>query len=255
MTMVPDYGGRGRLGLLIPSGNTAAEVQFSAARPPGMALHWTRLPLKGSTEAELLAMAEGAESGARLLADANVDLIAFHCTAVSTWVPELEAQLLARIEASSGKAAIATSQALTSALRVLHARRILMLSPYVDAIAQREATYFEQRGHSVVGSHNLCIGDPHGMLAVTPDAWSELAARHDRDDVDAIMISCTATRAWEAVAGIEAALRKPVLTSNSAMLWLAVRHLGLTEPLPSCGTIGHRLSNGERCALQADVAA
>jgi maleate isomerase len=47
MTMVPDYGGRGRLGLLIPSGNTAAEVQFSAARPPGMALHWTRLPPEG----------------------------------------------------------------------------------------------------------------------------------------------------------------------------------------------------------------
>jgi maleate isomerase len=255
VNVVPDYGSRGRLGLLVPSGNTAAEVQFAAARPRGISLHWTRLPLKGSSEAELLAMADGAESGARLLADAQVDLIAFHCTAVSTWAPQLESSLLERIGATSGKAAIATSQALTSALRVFRAQRIVMLSPYVSSIADRETTYFENLGYSVIGSHHLGINDPHGMLGVTPQAWADLAALHDRDDVDIIMISCTATRAWEAVADIEAELGKPVLTSNSAMLWLAARHLGVDEELSSCGMLGSRLSNGERCALQADLAA
>jgi maleate isomerase len=252
--MLPDYGGRGRLGLLIPSGNTAAEIQFAAARPPGVSMHWTRLPLKGSSEAELMAMAAGAETGARLLADADVDVIAFHCTAVSTWAPQLEASLLERIQASSGKAAIATSQALTSALRVCRAQTILMLSPYVGSIADRETAYFETLGFSVVGSHHLGINDPHGMLAVAPQTWADLAVQHDRDDVDVIMLSCTATRAWEAVAGIEAKLNKPVLTSNSAMLWLAARHLGIDESLPICGALGRRLLNGEPCAVRADLA-
>ncbi len=34
-----NYGSRARLGVLLPSGNQAAEPQFNAMRPAGVALH------------------------------------------------------------------------------------------------------------------------------------------------------------------------------------------------------------------------
>jgi maleate isomerase len=233
----PDYGSRGRLGLLLPSGNTASEVQFAAARPAGVSLHWTRLPLTGSKESELMAMVDSVEGASRLLAHAKVDLVAFHCTAVSTWGQGLEASLLERIGASTGRPVIATSQALVAALHALPAKRVVMLSPYVEHIAKREKEYFSQLGFEVVAENSLGINDPAGMLAVTPGTWQDMARRWNRDDADAMVFSCTATRAWEAVDSIEQELGKPVLTSNSAMLWYAARKLGVTESLP-CGRLG-----------------
>ena len=52
-----NYGSRARLGVLLPSGNQAAEPQFNAMLPAGVALHTTRLKLRGSSDKELLAMA------------------------------------------------------------------------------------------------------------------------------------------------------------------------------------------------------
>ena len=92
-TESPRYGWRARLGMLLPSGNAAAEAQFNAMLPDGVSLHTTRLKLTGSTDAELLAMTESLEEGASLLADACVDLILFHCTAVTTWDADMDRAL------------------------------------------------------------------------------------------------------------------------------------------------------------------
>ena len=76
-TASPRRGWRARLGMLLPSGNVAAESQFNAMLPDGVSLHTTRLKLTGSTDAELLAMTDRVEDGATLLADACVDLFSF----------------------------------------------------------------------------------------------------------------------------------------------------------------------------------
>lgn len=96
------YGWRGRLGILLPSGNVAAEPQFQAMLPDGVSLHTTRLRLTGSSDAQLQAMTDNVEEAASLLGDAGVDLILFHCTAVSTWDAEAEEPLIARIAKATG---------------------------------------------------------------------------------------------------------------------------------------------------------
>ena len=82
---VIDYGERLRLGIMVPSGNVIAEPQIHAMLPSGVAAYMTRLPLRGSSEAELIEMGRHVESGAKLLADAQVGVVVFHCTAVSTF--------------------------------------------------------------------------------------------------------------------------------------------------------------------------
>ncbi len=235
-----DYGSRARLGVLLPSGNAASECQFTAYAPPGLSIHYTRLRLTGSTEAELMGMADGIETAAQLLNDVKVQLIAFHCTAVSTWAPELEKEILSRIRDATRLPATATSEALMAALEALRARRMVMLSPYLPLIADREELYFKNCGFEILASRNLGVSTPEEMLAITPDTWLRELENLHHEKADVYVVSCTATRAMEIVSEAEVLLGKPVLTSNSAMLWHACRLLGITDQQASWGQIAFR---------------
>ena len=50
-------------------------------------------------------------------------------------------------------------------------------------------------------------------------------------------MSCTALRAAEAVEEIERALGKPVVTSNQAMFWQALRTAGCDLAVPGYGRL------------------
>ena len=118
--------------MLLASGNQAAEPQFHAILPQGVSAHVSRIKLTGSSEKELLAVADRADEAAALVADSGASLVLFHCTAVSTFSAELEESIKARIARASGKPVAATSEAIVAALRAVSAVRIVMVS-YMDA--------------------------------------------------------------------------------------------------------------------------
>ncbi len=233
----PRYGWRGRLGMLLPSGNVAAEAQFNAMLPHGVSLHTTRLKLTGSSDADLLGMIDRLDEGAALLADACVDLILFHCTAVSTWDVEMDQTLPPRITDATGVAATSTARGLLAALRALDARRIVMVSPYIEATNVREAAFFESHGISVLHTMGLGIAAAKDMLSVEPGEWYRLVRDNVRADADAYLVSCTAVRSLEVVADLERDLGKPVLTSNQAAAWHALRSLGVKDVIPGFGRL------------------
>ena len=55
--------------------------------------------------------------------------------------------------------------------------------------------------------------------------------------VDAVFVSCTSLRVAEAAAAIEAALGKPVTSSNHAMAWHALRLAGIADPVNGWGSL------------------
>jgi maleate isomerase len=232
-----NYGARARLGMIMPSGNQAAEPQFQAMLPAGVSLHTTRLKLTGSSEADLLAMTENVEDAAGLIADAQANLVLFHCTAVSTFSTALEAQVLERVRAASGLPATATSEAITAALRAVGARRIVMLSPYVDAINRREEAYFTGAGFEVIRNVGLGKLDANAMMAVTPEEWVALARANRDDRADAYLLSCTTVRSTDVAEEIEGVLGRPVVTSNTAAVWHCLRTLGINDPVPGFGRL------------------
>ena len=233
----PRYGWRARLGMLLPSGNVAAEAQFNAMLPAGVSLHTTRLKLTGSSDADLLGMIDRLDEGAGLLADACVDLILFHCTAVSTWDVGMDQALPPRITAATGVAATSTARGLLAALRALQARRIVMVSPYIEATNVREAAFFESHGVTMLSTVGLGIAAAKDMITVEPGAWYRLVRDNAREDADAYLISCTAVRSLEVVADLERDLGKPVLTSNQAAVWHALRTMGVRDAIAGFGRL------------------
>lgn len=199
----------------------------------------TRLPLRGSSEAELLAMAGSLESAAGLLADARPDAIAFHCTAVSTFDPAMADGLRRRITAATGLPALATADALLAAVAKLRARRVLLVTPYIEAVHAREAAFLEANGMRVVGGRCMGIDTNAEMAGISPAAIAAQAraALAAAPDADLCLVSCTAIRSGAAIGGMEAELGVPVVTSNQALAWYAMRALGLLEPVRGFGKL------------------
>ena len=234
-----DYGDRARLGLLVPSGNSVAEPEIQAMLPQGVTALVTRLELRGSSEAELLGMLAALEPAARLLADARVARIVFHCTAVSTFAPHLAGEIRARIEAATGLPALATADAILAALAALGARRVLLVTPYIAPVHAREVDFLAAHGVAVAGGEGLGIDGNAEMARLPPAAIHDQALRAAAaaPGAEACFISCTAIRSAGLIEELEAALGMPVLTSNQAMAWHALRQCGIGDAVPGFGRL------------------
>jgi maleate isomerase len=234
--MTIDYATRARLGVLVPSGNTVAEPELRAMLPAGVGLFVTRLPLTGSSEAELLAMLETLEAGTKLLADAQPDAIAFHCTAVSTFAPHMAGEIRARMERASLIQALATADAILAALAVLRtdniarATRILLVTPYIDSVHQREIEYLTAAGFQIAGGGCMGIATNAEMARIPPETIAgRVLAEALHVQADVCFISCTAIRSAGLIAPLERALGIPVITSNQVLAWFALRRLGIAD--------------------------
>lgn len=234
---MPDYGDRARIGMIMPNRNIVSEADIHAILPQGVTLHTTRLKLHGTTEADILGMSAGAEAAAQLLGPAPINLIVFHCTAVSTHSPTMGDELVARIEQASGKPAISTAQALVAALRALHAQRIVMLTPYSQAVNDAEVRFCNHHGVDVIQERGLAIPDNQSTASVTPQEWFDYAMAMKRPDAEAYLLGCTNIKAVPVIAELEQALGKPVLTSNQAMMWHALRTCNIKDKIPGFGRL------------------
>ncbi len=231
------YGTR-RLGLLVPSGNSVAETELRAMLPDDVTMLATRLALRGSSEAELMAMLTDLDNAASLLGHAEPDVIAFHCTAVSTFAPHLAGEITARITAATGRPAIATADAILAAFRMLGTRRVLLVTPYIRPVHQREIAYLTANGLTVVAGSCLGVDTNAEMARITPEAIA--AQVHDVAAgvvADACFISCTAIRSAGLIADLEASLRMPVITSNQVLAWHALRVLGVKTQVNGFGRL------------------
>ena len=237
MVRVANYGVRLKVGLMLPSPNAVAEQQMAAMLPDGVSFQTTRLKLAGGTREELFAMTEEVERAAELLSHARVDLIAFHCTAASTLEPGLIDGIKARIEAVSGRGATTTGHAARAALDALKAKKIVFLCPNRRETHEREVAFFRNSGYEVVRDQCLGVVDPALFETIAPRDFQTLATENRADEADAYFIGCTAVRSAEPIEAIEAELGRPVVTSNQAMVWHALRSSGIDDRVQGYGAL------------------
>jgi maleate isomerase len=230
-----NYGLRAKLGMMLPSSNSIAEPQIAAMLPAGVSLHTTRLRLRSGREA--LGMLDKLEDAAQLMADAAVDRLIFHCTAVSMHAPEIPAQIAARVAAITPIPLTITSEAVVAALQALDANKIVLMTPYDQATNDREVNFLQHNGVTVLKERGLGIDGGVQMAAVEPETWfHETVALRD-PAADAYFVSCTTIRSADVIDALEDALGKPVITSNQAMLWQALRETGITDAVTGFGRL------------------
>ncbi|ASA77834.1 aspartate/glutamate racemase family protein [Thermococcus sp. 5-4] len=232
------YGWRGRLGLIVPSSNTTMEMELHEALPDGVSLHTARVPLRNVTEEELVKMNTLAVEAARLLRDASVEMILYGCTSGSfIGGKDYEKELESQIEEEVNVPVVSTSTAVVEALKMLDARDVLVITPYTDEINAREREFLEANEFNVLDIRGLGIEDNTKIGKLEPYEAYRLAKASFMDEADAIFISCTNLRTFEIIEPLEEDLGIPVVTSNQASLWLALREMDIMERIPWLGRL------------------
>jgi maleate isomerase len=218
--MTTDGSGR-RVGLLVPSSNTVMEPDLWGALPPGVALHTARMYLEDTTpEGERRMLDEHVLPAARDLATARPDLIVFGCTSAGALRGNrYDAELCARISELSGVPTVSVIAAVRQAIAATGARRVGVVTPYVEELNRPIRESLEADGVEVAAIAGLGIADNFQIARVPPARICDFAEQTLRGlDVDLAFVSCTNFPAYTALPELERRLDRPVVTSNQAAI-------------------------------------
>jgi maleate isomerase len=220
----PDESSRAvrRLGLLIPSSNSVMEVDFARHMLVGVTLHTARMYLENTTpEGESLMLDEFVLPAARDLGTVRPDVVVFGCTSAGALRGnDFDLDLCRRIGEVAGCPVVSVIASVRAAIGRAAARRIGIVTPYVDSLNERIRESIEADGDvEVAGIFGLGISENFALAGVAPSEVVEFAtASLAALEIDLAFVSCTNFRAMEAIPEIRRALRVPVVTSNSAAL-------------------------------------
>lgn len=239
---------RARLGFILMSTDLAAESDFFAMAPDGVAVHITRLKTDDYTTNETLSrhIEHMADAASRIQPDTKPDVISYSCTSGSIVIGE--ERIMAEIEKGAPWARpMCLVTGVVDALRELGAKKLVVGTPYLDEINTAEAEFLAAKGFDVLDIQGLNLTTGIEFGRVTPAYWKTFAQEIDRPDADAIFLSCGGIRSLEVAEEIEDLTGKPVITSNQAQFWSCLRRAGIKDELQGFGKIfslpGERISS------------
>ena len=229
---------RAKIGFVLLATEQTVQDDVIKLRPHGVGMHFARAAIPDSITSESLAAQIDllADCASTLLPDGSLDVISYACTSGSLVMGE---DAVHRELNRGAPDAIATSliHGVIQALRQVGAKKIVVATPYLDEINEKEAIYLEKAGFEVLSISGLNLEKDSDMVRVAPDFIARFARSIDRPDADAVFISCGAIRSLEVVDQIEQSLGKPVICSNQAMIWECLRLAGIDDRISGYGSL------------------
>ena len=234
------YGWRAKIGRISPSPETVGAEEWRRSMPDGVCLVETRTLVHDVTVEGLAEAVTQVERAALELASAEVDVILQAGTAIAFFRGfGHDIELSKRIAAATGIKATTSLTAVVEALRALGIKKPAIATSYVADIDARLKDVLEKSGFEVAAIEGMGLKRSIDMGKVEPSETYRLAnavARSARG-ADGILISCGNLRSFEAIEPLETDTGLPVVTSNQAGLWQALRLAEVNERLPKLGRL------------------
>jgi maleate cis-trans isomerase len=146
-----------------------------------------------------------------------------------------EPALVDRLQGLAGTRAFTAARAIIAALRHLGVRRLGLGTPYPEAISVAGRAYWQAAGFDVVAYHRL--DDVANIYEETEARAYALGRAADSADAEAVLISGTGLHTAGIVERLEHDLGKPVVTSQGATLWQALRLMGIPDAVRGYGRL------------------
>jgi maleate isomerase len=178
------------------------------------------------------------EAASLILPGGRLDALAYACTSATVVIGE-PAVTDALQAAWPGVPCATPIGGALAAFERLGARRIVVVTPYVDEVNERVKAYLARHGIEVLRFASFRLDSDLDMARVPPSAIADAVSAIDRDDADAAFVSCTALRAADVVEALERRLAKPVVASNQSMAWRALRLAGYRDQIAGFGRLMH----------------
>jgi maleate isomerase len=238
-----------RIGLLTPHAAIGPEEEFPAMAPGRLATEVVRIPAEAgrasaeggapATPAGLRALTEPLvlDAAAKMLAD-SIDVVGYASTTSAYAIGfEKELELVSRLSAMRGVPVASTCASAVLGLRSLALERVALVgAPWFAAELNRlGAAYFRGQGFNVISSASANLSkEPDRISPADVVAW--ISGRVP-DDAEGIFVSGNGFRAVAAIEPLEAAIDRPVLTSNQVLLWKLLACVGSSFEISGFGQL------------------
>lgn len=234
------YGWRAKIGLLVMFDDSVTEPNINdiLSRVDGVSSYSARLnyPIDQCTVEGLSKLYDDVDKSAEQLASLDPNVICFCCTSGSVVIGEQK--LLDAIKKSAPQTLPTTTiTAVKNALRELGMKNIAMGTPYIDDINIIEERHLEDSGFSVVNIEGLNIGSSSEICSLPPEPLYRLGKSVDTPEADCVFISCGGLNMLPVIEQLERDIRKPVISSNAAIVWDALSKAGVRQPIDDCGVL------------------
>ncbi|HEY7688530.1 MAG TPA: aspartate/glutamate racemase family protein [Dongiaceae bacterium] len=232
---------RGRIGLIVLATDHTIEHEFREvfAHVQGVGLYESRIQNAAEINAETLAAMEKGMAAAAgvILPGIKFDVIAYGCTSGTVVIGE--EKVFQRIrEARPGVACTTPITAAILGLKKLGAKRIALLTPYVEEVNQMLRRFIEARGIGVPVMGSFNHENDNEVACISQESIKDAVRDLAREpSVDGVFVSCTSLRVATIAEELEQELGKPVTSSNHALAWHCLRLAGYGEPVPGFGRL------------------
>jgi maleate isomerase len=209
------------MGVLVPWANTTVEDELPAWCGSA-AWHYARLaPASGTTaldETFLQGLMDAVPTALYQLSVLPIDRAYLACTSAAFTRPGQ----LAALTAASRVPLVSAFDAIVDHLTTLSLTRIMLATPYPQAITDMEISQFAAHGISVIDAISLGLTDGYADLR-TRQITEPAGKMAENSGGDALVLSCTGWPTRAAVAILRRRLDRPVISSNSAIAAHALR--------------------------------
>jgi maleate isomerase len=240
-----------RIGQIVPSSNTTMETEIpamlrarEAVEPERFTFHSSRMRMKRVTKEELAAMDAESHRCAAELADARVDVIGYACLVATMSMGkgyhcQSERRLHDVTQREGAPTPIVTSAgALVHGLKVLGAKKIAMVAPYMRPLTELVAAYLEDEGFRVVDKVSLEIPDNVEVGRRDPMALVDIYKQLMLDGADVLVLSsCVQMPSLAAIPAVERECGRPVVSAAVCTTYQMLQKLGLKTSVPQAGTL------------------
>jgi len=234
-------GTRATLGVVVLKTDETMEGDLRAFIPSdGVALYHTRIPFEPQVTAETLARMENDLSASvdMFPAAAPFNVIGYGCTSGSAVIGE--DRIAARIQSVFPKAAATNPLSATkAALSALNAKRVALVSPYVEEVSQALRDRLSEAGFEPAAVASFDQIEDAAVARITPQSIHDaIVSTANIETVDAVFVSCTSLRTADVIVNAEETIGIPVVSSNQALAWHMMRLAGIQDASAAMGLLG-----------------
>lgn len=240
-----------RIGQIVPSSNTTMETEIPAMllarqtiRPERFTFHSSRMRMKKVVKEELAAMDAESDRCAVELSDARVDVLGYACLVAIMAMGHgyhrvSQKRLHERTVDNGGDAPVITSAgALVDALKVIGAKRVVVVTPYMKPLTELVVDYIRNEDYDVIDYRALEIPDNLDVARHDPVLLPAIVQSMRYQDADVVVLSaCVQMPSLSVVPMVEALTGKPVVTAAIATTFAMLSQLGLKRVVPGAGAL------------------
>ena len=172
----------------------------------------------------------------KILPGEKINTVAYGCTSGTIAIGE--DRVKEKIQLAKPGCNVTTP--ITSAIKAfkkMNVKKIAVFTPYPESVNKTIFEYFNKKSINIISFSTFNLDLDIDIARVDPKYLCEILTKLDKNEAEALFISCTALPALEILDEVEKKIKKPVFSSNQTLIWDTIRSAGYEPSVEGYGQL------------------